>query len=121
MKAVFNFQKLEAWQKARQFVNLTYSVSKKLPKEELFGLTNQMRRSAVSIIANIAEGTSRSSSKDQANFTTIAYGSLMETVTHATVAFDQHFITADDFETLQNEAYSLAQVLSALRRAQLNR
>jgi four helix bundle protein len=121
MKAVFNFQKLEAWQKARHFVNLTYSVSKKLPKEELFGLTNQMRRSAASIIANIAEGTARYSPKDQANFTTIAYGSLMETITHATVAFDQHYITENDFEQLQQEAFSLAQVLSALRKAQLNR
>ena len=121
MKPIFNFQKLEAWQKARTFVSLTYSISKKLPKEELFGLASQMRRSAVSVVANIAEGTSRHSSKDQANFTTMAYGSLMETVTHATVAFDQKFITENDFETLQIEAFRLAQVLSALRRAQLNR
>ena len=121
MKPIFNFQKLEAWQKARQFVRSTYTISKKLPKEELFGLTNQMRRSAVSVVANIAEGTSRQTSKDQAHFISMSYSSLMETISHMTVAFDQKYISEKEFTELQREAYRLAQILSALRRAQLKR
>ena len=69
----YSFEKLNVWQNARKFVMEVYQITDKFPKHEKFGLIDQIRRAAVSIPANIAEGTSRLSNKDQAHFTNIAY------------------------------------------------
>jgi len=71
---MFRFEKLDVWQKAVEYADLIYKLTKKFPPEERFGLTSQLRRSAVSISSNIAEGTSRSSDSDLARFVEIAYG-----------------------------------------------
>ena len=73
---MFNFEKLETWQKAIQFADLVYHITKAFPGDERFGLTTQMRRAAVSISSNIAEGASRHSRDDYARFLEIATGSL---------------------------------------------
>ena len=83
---MFNFEKLDVWQEAIQFADLVYEVTDDFPSEELFGLTNQMRRAAVSISSNIAEGSSRMSRADFARFVEIATGSLFEVVSQTTVA-----------------------------------
>src|SRR5947207_289826 len=70
---MFNFEKLDVWQKAIDFADLVYNHTRDFPADERFGLTNQMRRAAVSISSNIAEGTSRMSQTDFARFTEIAY------------------------------------------------
>ena len=69
---MFNFEKLDVWQKAIDFADLVYNHTRNLPSEERFGLTNQMTRAAVSISSNIAEGTSRMSQTDFARFVEIA-------------------------------------------------
>ena len=69
---MFNFEKLEVWQKAIDFADLVYNYTRNYPTDERFGLTNQMRRAAVSISSNIAEGTSRMSQTDFARFIEIA-------------------------------------------------
>jgi len=69
MQATFTFEKLEAWHKARNLVKTIYQVTKPFPKEELFGLTNQLRRASVSIASNLAEGGARPTNKDRAHFT----------------------------------------------------
>ena len=71
---MFNFEKLETWQKAITFADEVYRITRAFPNDERFGLTNQMRRAAVSISSNIAEGTSRSSRTDYARFVEIAAG-----------------------------------------------
>ena len=76
----YSFEKLNVWQETRVFVKEIYTLTKAFPKEEQFGLVNQLRRATVSIAYNIAEGTSRKTNKDQAKFTTIAYSSLMEVI-----------------------------------------
>ena len=68
---IFYFEKLDVWQNARKLNKKVYEITKTFPKEEIYGLTNQVRRASVSICSNIAEGTSRQSSKDQAHFTLI--------------------------------------------------
>lgn len=74
----FSFEKLEVWQMARKLAVRIYKQTQSFPNEEKYGLTSQIRRSALSIGSNIAEGSTRASAKDQAHFTTVAYGSLME-------------------------------------------
>ena len=77
---MFNFEKLDVWQEAIQFADLVYELTGNFPDEERFGLTNQMRRAAVSVSSNIAEGSSRVSRIDFARFVEIATGSLFEVV-----------------------------------------
>jgi four helix bundle protein len=83
---MFKFEKLDVWQKAIDFADLVYSKTKSFPVDERFGLTNQMRRAAVSISSNIAEGSARISDADFARFVEIPAGSLFEVVSEATVA-----------------------------------
>jgi four helix bundle protein len=83
---MFKFEKLEIWHRAVEYAELLYNVTKSFPPEERFGLTSQLRRSAVSVSANIAEGSSRSSNADTARFIEIAYGSLLESVAELEIA-----------------------------------
>jgi four helix bundle protein len=83
---------LEVWQKCRALASTIYTISKTFPKDELFGLTNQMRRSAVSVVSNIAEGCGRNHTRDSIQFFYISRGSLYELETQLYVAFDQQFL-----------------------------
>ena len=112
---MFGFEKLEVWKEAVAYAKLIYTVTGKFPDGERFGLTSQLRRSAVSISANIAEGTSRSTAKDFSRFTEIAYGSLMENISEAAIAREQGFLTAVEYEQMYKVADKLARMLSGLR------
>jgi four helix bundle protein len=89
---MFNFEKLDVWQEAIQFADLIYELTRSFPHDERFGLTNQMRRAAVSISSNLAEGSSRGSRSDFSRFVEIATGSLFEIVSQATVSQRQGLI-----------------------------
>src|SRR5207249_9913183 len=93
---MFNFEKLDVWQEAIQFADLVYQLTRGFPQDERFGLTNQMRRAAVSISSDIAEGSSRASRPDFSRFVEIATGSLFEVVSQATVSRRQGLISDDD-------------------------
>jgi four helix bundle protein len=114
---MFKFEKLEVWQKAVGFADCIYETTKTFPSEERFGLMSQMRRAAISVASNIAEGSSRSSETDFARFVEIAYGSLLESVSELEIAKRQHFLTIEDFTTTYARAEELAKMLSALRRS----
>ncbi len=114
---MFNFEKLETWQKAIDFADLVYSLTRNFPGEERFGLTNQMRRAAVSISSNIAEGTARNSRTDYARFLEIATGSLFEVVSQSFVSHRQGFLAKSDFERLYAAAEEQGKMLSGLRRS----
>jgi four helix bundle protein len=114
---MFNFEKLDVWQKAIDFADLVYSVTKKFPGDERFGLTNQMRRAAVSISSNIAEGTSRSSKADFSRFVEIATGSVFEVVSQAFVSKRQGFLNDADFGRLYSAAEEQGKMLSGLRKS----
>jgi four helix bundle protein len=97
---VRRFTDLRAWQKAHELVLLVYKITKNYPKEELFGLTNQSRRAAVSISSNIAEGFGRSTRKDKVNFYTMSRTSAAELEDQMTVARDLRYISGETFEVV---------------------
>ncbi len=115
MASMFNFEKLETWQEAIAFADWVYQLTRAFPSEERFGLTNQMRRAAVSISSNLAEGCSRSSKADYARFVEIATGSVFEVVSQATIGRDQGFLNQRDYEQLYRAAEKQSRMLSGLR------
>jgi len=114
---MFNFEKLEVWQKAIDFADLIYSDTRSFPSDERFGLTNQMRRAAVSISSNIAEGSSRSSKTDFARFIEISTGSLFEVVSQAFIANRQGFLKGEAFTKLYRAAEEQSRMQSGLRKS----
>ncbi len=114
---MFNFEKLDVWQEAIQFADLVYDVTGDFPGEERFGLTNQMRRAAVSISSNLAEGSSRVSRIDFARFVEIATGSLFEVVSQTTIALRRKMITQNDYSRIYTAAEKQSKMLSGLRRS----
>ncbi|MGB8341487.1 MAG: four helix bundle protein [Chthoniobacterales bacterium] len=116
---MFDFEKLEVWQKAIHFADLVYAMTRKFPSEEWFGLTNQMRRAAVSISSNIPEGSSRMSKNDFARFLEIATGSVFEVVSQAFIGRRQRFIDEPKFQALYAAAEEQSKMLSGLRESLL--
>jgi four helix bundle protein len=114
-----NFEKLGTWQKAIDFAGLVYSLPRGLPSDERFGMTNQMRRAAVSVSSNVAEGTARNSGNDYARFLEIAAGSLFEVVSQSFVGRCQGFLPESDFRSLYAAAEEQGKMLSGLHRSVL--
>lgn len=114
---MFNFEKLDVWNKAIDFADLVYSITRTFPAEERFALTNQMRRAAVSVSSNIAEGSARTSKTDFAHFVQIATGSLFEVVSQATISKRQGPLNDDGFASIYSLAEEQSRMLSGLRRA----
>ena len=112
---MFRFEKLAVWQKAIQFADRVYAISREFPADERFGLTSQLRRAAVSISSNIAEGSGRTSDKEFAHFIQIAYGSLMEAVSQLQICLRQSLVDTSVHEELYGNADELARMLSGLR------
>src|SRR5271169_4941941 len=113
---MFKFEKLEVWKKAILFADNIYSATRSFPNYEKYGLSNQMRRAAVSVASNIAEGSSRSSDLDFARFIEIAYGSLLETVSEAEIAKRQEFLSDDNFAIIYKRAEELGKMLSGIKK-----
>lgn len=117
----FGFERLDVWKRAVAFSARIYELTRGFPKEELFGLTTQLRRAAVSVVANIAEGTSRSSGKEQARFFEIAYGSLNEIAAILYIVRAQGLAPDDGFDTLRLEILEMCRMMSGLKRSALSR
>ena len=115
----FSFEKLEVWQLARKLTVDIYKISQSFPSEENFLLTSQLRRASMSVGANISEGSTRTTSKDKAHFTTIAYSSLMELFNHLMIATDLKYITENDLVNFREQIKNLAVKLSNLKSVQL--
>jgi len=112
---MFTFEKLDVWQKAIAFADSVYGLTRSFPGDERFGLTNQMRRAAVSISSNLAEGTSRFSNNDFARFIEIATGSVYEVVSQSFIARNQGFLGEEGFQLIYASAEELGKMLSGLR------
>jgi len=110
MEKTKSFKELVVWQKAHQLVLDVYALTKSFPKEELFGLTSQLRRSAVSVPANISEGYRKRTKPDKAKFMNIAQGSLDETLYYLILAKDLSYA---DTTALQSNAEEVARILTA--------
>ena len=114
---MFNFEKLEVWRKAIDFADFVYITTRTFPDSERFGLTSQMRRAAVSISSNIAEGTSRHSKDDYARFLEIAAGSVFEVVSQSYLAQRQGYLSEEDRQRIYSAAEEQSRMLSGLRRS----
>lgn len=118
---MFNFEKLDVWQKAISFAELVCEVTSRLPADERFGLTIQMRRAAVSISSNHAEGSARHGAADFARFIEISAGSLFETVSQASIAQRRGFLAKEAQFAIYTAAEELSRMLSGLRARMLER
>jgi len=112
----FSFENLDVYNKAIDFVSSIYSLTKAFPKEEMFGLTSQIRRAAVSIPSNVSEGSARSK-KDFSRFIDMARESVFECVTLLQVSLKQGYISQKKFADLRNELTDLSKMLSGLKRS----
>lgn len=121
MKRLYGFEKLEVWQESRKLVKEVYLMTKMLPDSEKYGITSQVQRSAVSVSSNIAEGSSRVSSKDQAHFYQTAYASLMELLCQLTLCVDIGYLAETEYDSLRNTIDKVAFKLNALRKSALNK
>ena len=117
---VYPFEKLRVWQNARKLIKSVYRITKAYPRNEVYGLTSQTNRAAVSVAANLAEGSSRTSRKDQAHFSQIAYGSLMELACLLIVAVDLEILSPQAEAKLREEIEAISRQLNALRTTQLS-
>lgn len=110
-----SYQKLTVWQKAIDLVTEIYHVTEKFPREELYGLTSQMRRAAVSIPSNIAEGSRRSSLKDYRNYIINAFSSGAELETQLLIARRLKYGNDSDFSSAANLLEQVMKMLNKLR------
>ncbi len=111
---MFNFENLNIYQESLNYSSLVYKITRSWPKDELFGLTNQIRRAAVSITLNIAEGSSRTK-KDFRHFLDQARGSCYETVAVVTTAKKLSYITETEFLSIYETANRLSRMINALK------
>ncbi|MBR6291195.1 MAG: four helix bundle protein [Bacteroidales bacterium] len=115
--ARFSFEELKVYNRGRDLVKEIYNLQRSFPKEETFALGCQIRRAAVSITANIAEGSGRTSAKDKQHFIVIAYGSLTEAFSELITACDLGYITERDVEGIRPLFNEVAKMLSGMRQA----
>jgi len=113
-KKVESFKDLIVWQKGIELVNEIYKVTKHFPKEELYGLTSQTRRAAVSVPANIAEGWGRGTTKNYIQFLEISRGSLYELNTLIIISYNQEYISKETCDEIENRLNEIGRMLNAL-------
>lgn len=108
------YREFIAWQKAMQFVTDTYRVTQLFPKEELFGLTSQIRRSAVSVPSNFAEGFGRKGNNEFLRFIRISIGSLYECQTQLEIAKNITYLSKNDFDLIFSQTKEIEALLRGL-------
>ena len=113
----FSFENLEAYKVAKDLVVDIYKLQKTFPREELFALGDQIRRSASSITSNIAEGSGRNSYKEKIHYLEIAFGSMTESFSQLQIAVELGYISNDDIESLRPQFNRVAALLSLLKRS----
>ena len=117
----YPFEKLEVWQLSRKIVVKIYKITGQFPANEKFGMVNQMRRAAVSICSNLAEGSGRNTSKDQAWFYNMAYSSLMEVLNQLLIAFDLQWINENELTEIRTDLELVSAKINALRKSILKK
>lgn len=108
-----DFRELKVWEKAHHLTLKTYNTTAEFPREELYGLTSQIRRACASIPANIAEGCGRDGDAELARFLQIAMGSASELEYHLLLACDLNFLNSSDYERLANDVTEVKRMLTS--------
>lgn len=116
-----SFTDLRVWQEGHLFVLDIYRLTKKFPQDETFGLISQLRRAAISFTSNIAEGFSRKTPKDRAQFYTISLGSLTEIQNQLLIARDIGYSKNDEFQKFAEKSVTLSKMMNGLIKATLSR
>lgn len=119
MEKKFNYKNLAAYKESKSLVILVYALLKKFPREEQYALCDQLRRAVISVPSNLAEGSGRTSAKDQTHFIEMAFGSLMEVSCQIDIAHDLGYITNEDVENVEIHVNVIAALLSGIRRKRL--
>ena len=114
MSHIYSFERLNVWKNARNLTKDIYKITRPFPSDEKFGLVNQMRRAAVSIGSNIAEGSGRTNKKDQGRFYQIALSSSYELLSQLITSQDLNFITEDVYQNLRSQIESITKPLNGL-------
>lgn len=115
-----NYKDLKVWQKSVDFAVRIYEITKEFPKEEIYGLTSQLKRSAVSVPSNIAEGSGRNTKNDFKNFLGISYGSSCELDTQLIIANRINFLNDSTLSALQKDLTEIQKMNWALRNSLAN-
>jgi len=113
-RKIKNFTDLNTWKEAHRLVLLVYKLTKKFPKDETFGLTNQIRRAVVSITSNIAEGFSRNYYKEKSQFYSMSLGSLTEVQNQLMIARDLKYISEEEFSGADELTVVVSKLLNGL-------
>jgi four helix bundle protein len=114
---VRSYRDLEVWQKAMDLVVECYEITKRFPRDEIYGLILQLRRAAVSIPANIAEGRGRKHKAEFIQYLSIAYGSLAELETHLQIAQRLNYIDMEKLNQLLEKTAEIGRMINGLRRS----
>ena len=117
----YSFEKLDVWHLSRLMAKEVYQLTNYFPSEEKYGLTSQIRRCSVSISSNLAEGSSRKSMKEQAHFTQMAYGSLLEMLNQLIISCDLEYISDRQLTKIRPKIEELGNKLNSFRNSQLSR
>lgn len=120
MNKKYHFKNLDAYKESKNLVMMIYGLLKQFPKEEQYALCDQLRRAVISVPSNIAEGSGRTSAKDQAHFIEMAYGSLMEVECQIDIAYDLSYISQDNINQVEELIDVVAALLSGLRNKYLS-
>lgn len=118
---IYSFEKLEVWNESKEFTKSIYTLTSTFPDSEKFGLVSQLRRAAVPICSNIAEGSARKSYKDKAHFTTMAYSSTVEVLNQLILSFELDFIKEKEYLKLRQDIESVTNKLNGLQNYQINK
>ncbi len=112
-----NYKELKVWQKSVELSTKIYQITTGFPKDELYGLTSQLRRTAVSVPSNIAEGSGRGSNKDFSHFLSIGLGSAFELETQVIIAGKLQMVKQDDATEIINEVNEIQKMIRGLQKA----
>ena len=118
---LYSFEKLDVWNLARKLTKSIYQISAGFPDNEKFGLTSQIRRASISVSSNIAEGSSRKSGIEQARYTEIAFGSLLEILNQLIAANDLEYITEEVINNQRPLIEEIGNKLNKLKETQFKR
>ena len=118
---LFSFEKLDVWKLSMTLTKSVYKLTKVFPDEEKFGLTSQLRRASVSIASNIAEGSSRITGKEQARYSEISFGSLLEVLNQLIIATELEYISEAELNNLRPLIEEIANKLNSFRKYQLTK
>ncbi len=120
-KKIEHFTDLDAWREAHKLVLLVYRLTENFPDKERFGLTNQLRRAAISVTSNIAEGFGRGTKNDKVHFYTMAKGSLFETQNQVYIGKDLKYLNQNQFVEFEQQSDIVSRLITGLRRSAMDR